>query len=651
MLAPLTRELLLYSLQIALLVGAGALAMQATDLKYPQARLACWRLLLTVCLLLPLWPAHVVDVAIPAATQPTFYGNAGSAAESFGAAALPHAKLTIWMLINQLPVVAVAGLVARAAWLAAGLVSLVRLTASAGDPIDAAPLRDLHDRIAPQAILRWHAGIGQPVAFGVGRPMVLLPEVLREQPIDVQSAVLAHELLHVARTDWLAGIVEQAVLCAFWFHPAVWWAVDQMELHREQVVDDLSIAAVGSRKTYLRALLEFADRPAPHAALAFGHRQLARRIQHLSQEIAMTRSRFVLSTVGLTLMMSASVFAVASALPLRTSTEYHVVAARAFDVRTDVPSLAIAEPAVQQMQVDAAPAPSPSLLERRRRAAEADRQAQDPQLQELAEMMKQAHSADLARNLADNADVHARLQQLMTHLQAVEQSLGAADANPLLASRASYPQQALKYGVGATVTMTATVTSTGQVVDIKPFSWSLTIDRDITDVGYWATAPQQAFIDACSNALRQWTPTPFADETTARLTFTFRPAPSIIVTVERRAKDGTLIYPAATSFSPARSGFNVARVGGDIRTPRKVQNVDPVYPPTALAAGVQGVVILDVTIADDGTVSDAHILRSVPLLDQAALDAVRQWTYEPTLKDGVAIPVRMTVTVNFSLRK
>ena len=64
---------------------------------------------------------------------------------------------------------------------------------------------------------------------------------------------------------------------------------------------------------------------------------------------------------------------------------------------------------------------------------------------------------------------------------------------------------------------------------------------------------------------------------------------------------------------------------------------------------MQGVVIMEVRIDERGMVSDVRTLRSIPLLDQAAIDAVKQWQYTPTLMNGVAVPVRMTVTVNFTL--
>ena len=74
------------------------------------------------------------------------------------------------------------------------------------------------------------------------------------------------------------------------------------------------------------------------------------------------------------------------------------------------------------------------------------------------------------------------------------------------------------------------------------------------------------------------------------------------------------------------------------------------YPSIAQSARVQGVVIVEATIGPDGRVAEARVLRSIPLLDQAALDAVKQWVFTPTLLNGTAVPVIMTVTVNFTLQ-
>ncbi|RPJ84760.1 MAG: energy transducer TonB, partial [Acidobacteria bacterium] len=92
------------------------------------------------------------------------------------------------------------------------------------------------------------------------------------------------------------------------------------------------------------------------------------------------------------------------------------------------------------------------------------------------------------------------------------------------------------------------------------------------------------------------------------------------------------------------------RVGGNIKPPQKVKDVKPIYPAIAQSARVQGVVIIEATIGPNGRVQDARVLRSIPLLDQAALDAVKQWEFTPTLLNGVPVPVIMTVTVNFTLQ-
>jgi protein TonB len=92
-------------------------------------------------------------------------------------------------------------------------------------------------------------------------------------------------------------------------------------------------------------------------------------------------------------------------------------------------------------------------------------------------------------------------------------------------------------------------------------------------------------------------------------------------------------------------------VGGVIKRPLKVRDATPTYPPIARTAHVEGIVIIEATIGPDGKVQDARVLRSAnPLLNTAALDAVRQWEYTPTLLNGIPVAIVMTVTVDFRLR-
>jgi len=92
------------------------------------------------------------------------------------------------------------------------------------------------------------------------------------------------------------------------------------------------------------------------------------------------------------------------------------------------------------------------------------------------------------------------------------------------------------------------------------------------------------------------------------------------------------------------------RLHSGIKPPAKIRDVSPVYPEIAQRARVEGIVILEAVIGVDGRVTEARVLRSIPLLDQPALDAVRQWTFTSALLNGVPVPVIMTVTVTFTLK-
>ena len=103
--------------------------------------------------------------------------------------------------------------------------------------------------------------------------------------------------------------------------------------------------------------------------------------------------------------------------------------------------------------------------------------------------------------------------------------------------------------------------------------------------------------------------------------------------------------PRPTSDIEKATNF---RIGGDVQPPSKTKNVYPTYPSEAITEGVEGSVKLEAVIGVDGRVTDVQVLESVPLLDAAAVAAVRQWEYVPTLLNGVPVPVIVTVVVNYS---
>jgi protein TonB len=92
------------------------------------------------------------------------------------------------------------------------------------------------------------------------------------------------------------------------------------------------------------------------------------------------------------------------------------------------------------------------------------------------------------------------------------------------------------------------------------------------------------------------------------------------------------------------------RVGGSITRPERVRYVPPIYPDVARAAGIKGTVILEAVIGTDGTVREVRVLRPLPFLEAAAVEAVQQWLFTPTRLNGEPVPVVMSVTVTFTLR-
>ena len=121
--------------------------------------------------------------------------------------------------------------------------------------------------------------------------------------------------------------------------------------------------------------------------------------------------------------------------------------------------------------------------------------------------------------------------------------------------------------------------------------------------------------------------------------------------VDRRLPFGVLheIVGGLPKAQPTPAPIQPVRPGGDIQEPRKIKNVLPVYPELAKKARVQGTVILETIIDPQGNVTNVRVLRSIALLDQAAINAVKQWKYEPTLLNGVPVPIVMTVKVRFQL--
>jgi TonB family protein len=230
------------------------------------------------------------------------------------------------------------------------------------------------------------------------------------------------------------------------------------------------------------------------------------------------------------------------------------------------------------------------------------------------------------------------------------------------------------------LTLRVTINALGRVGEVRSMSGVLGgrvggIARGAEPAGRATTAPgafNEAFAKAATDAVRQWIYDPPTDAPISfDVTLGFAPG------TETRLLAHGGSAGAGTGGRIGSGGFGVVggvvgglsaapppppppppppgwaqgaiRVGGNVHAPTKTKHVNPEYPAIAQSARVQGVVIIEAIVGPDGRVLDQRILRSIPLLDQAALDAVKQWEFTPTLLNGAPVPIIMTVTVQFTL--
>jgi periplasmic protein TonB len=120
--------------------------------------------------------------------------------------------------------------------------------------------------------------------------------------------------------------------------------------------------------------------------------------------------------------------------------------------------------------------------------------------------------------------------------------------------------------------------------------------------------------------------------------------------VEEGVPGGVVSGMIGGKAEPEPTAPSQVRVGIDVKEPRKIKDAAPVYPEVAARGNIEGVVLLELAIRPDGHVADVHVVRSIPLLDKAAMEAARRWVFTPTLFRGVPVGVTMTVSVRFSLK-
>jgi TonB family protein len=567
MITAIVANLLPWSLQAAGVVAAAALLPWLFRLDVAGVRYAYWRAVAVLCLALPWVQPYKAGQAV-AATVTSDVAVSASQAQAATVAAT-HAD---WGAIAL--VVLAAGALLRLLWLGVGLVRLRRLRRAALTQQPVLLEADLQPALGTHADIRYARDLEQPVTFGIRRPLVLLPDVLHDQPPDIQRAVIGHELIHVKRHDWAWLIVEEIAVCLFWFHPASWWLASRIQSAREEVVDELAVLLTGRRKAYVEALLAFADATSVVPTAAFARRRhLVRRIALVSKEDVMSSRRIVATCAAMALIVGLGGWYAVSAFPLRVAEQAKTPASfEAGPLELKAHAVTPENPVPRRVHYEAATIP------------------------------------DSIESVRANVGIRVTLDDVgrVAEARAVSMTVDL----PGLSLEASE----VSLGNRGTRSMEGVIKGTANL--------------DAPD----GRQKLETLIDSAVMAVRQWRYDPPFE---APLTFT----------VGVRFAKG----PEIMAFKPRQEG-DALRVGGDIKPPRKIKDVKPVYPPIAREAGVAGVVIIEVKIGTDGRIEEGRVLKSIPLLDEAALDAVKQWQFTPTLLNGVPVPVIMTVTVQFTLQ-
>ena len=188
-----------------------------------------------------------------------------------------------------------------------------------------------------------------------------------------------------------------------------------------------------------------------------------------------------------------------------------------------------------------------------------------------------------------------------------------------------YPEEAKKKKISGIVILEARTSETGDVEGVL-------VLRSVPGLDEAAIA-----------AVKQWKYEP--------MLINGKPQKVVFTVTVRFMLDGEKEALAAAHRKKAEEfARGAVKAVGEIEPPKAIKIVDPVYPEAARQERVEGVVILSVKTDESGQVIDAMVLRSIPPLDAAAIAAVKQWVYEPTVIDGKPVKMVFTVTVRFQLQ-
>jgi len=614
----------------ALVVIVAIAALAAMALVHPKARWVFWQIVLLCLLLLPAiepWKPSPIE-AITASASVIVHIAPGQSAP------IPWYTRLRWKP-EYLLIVLGAGTALRLVWIATGFVRLRRYRKNA-QPLADPPLYFVAKSV------RWYVSraISGPVTYGWLRPSILLPERALALPAELREAIACHELVHVRRGDWLFVVVEEVIRALLWFHPAVWYILSQIQLAREQVVDREAVQLTKNRDCYLDALVTVAGHKLEPdlvpATLFLKKRHLAVRVAEMMKEVSMSRSRIAGS---LTAVFSAALLAARIAVWLfpMTSPAQTVV---------DDPGITVdaGGKLLHRGPVHYPSGPRVGGTVTIDATLNAKGEVSDARVLSGPEELRKAA-------LAGVLDWHYSTDAgSLPHAQiSIRFEAPAAPAEFRVAQPPPVPPPPPAGGSSTNVRIKSI-----DFVGISPEAEQELRNRLQVHEGDVVNAADMLRI---SRAVQEYDPH-------LRAGFAMRatgPDQEAVLRVSLVGQGngsgplpgpggrGSIVSPQTVSPQATPDVPGAIRVGGDVQATKIVNKATPVYPPMAKAARIQGTVRLTAIIGPDGTVTNVQLISGHPLLVVAAVDAVKQWVYQPTLLNGNPVSVITEVDINFTL--
>jgi TonB family protein len=450
----------------------------------------------------------------------------------------------------------------------------------------------------------------------------------------MQDAILCHEILHVRRGDWLFVIAEELVRAVFWFHPAIWWVLAEIQLAREQAVDREVLEMTRSRDPYIDALLAMAGAtpelelsPAP---LFLRKRHLKQRVMGILKEANMSKPLTAgLLAAGLA-TMAAACWLVSGAIPLAAAPQT-VFDGPGVSVDTGGADLlhrggVAYPPAAQAKGIEGTVAVQVTI--------DSNGEVTDASVLGGPDELRRTVQQSVLTWHFTSASANSKRQVSVTFGLPTAQTEPSGAPHLAGVFRVGNARQGVFAG-SISAPQSATSPNSSHVIESIQISG---LSEDAT-AELLARLPVKVGDDFTEVAPKIFAAIHDFDK---HLTATLLPTQSGNAQLN-------IAPPQAASAEVAATGPTKIRVGGNVQASNLITQVRPVYPPAAKAAGIQGVVKLQATIGPDGKVADLKVLSGDPLLAQAALDAVKDWVYRPTLLNGNPVTVETAIDVNFTL--